>query len=66
MKSLKQLMNDPRVYEIERLSPDEFEDGCKYCISLEEGYIFKGTGSGIEYAENIADLNQLIKEIINE
>lgn len=65
MKSLKQLMNDPRIYDIERLSPDEFEDGCKYCMSLEDGYIFKGTGCGIEFAENIADLNRLIKDIIN-
>lgn len=64
MKTLKQMKNDPRIYEICRVSGEDFNDPqTKYEINLNDGYMFRN-GGGVEYAANIKELNDLLNEII--
>ena len=62
MKTLKQIRADSRVYEVRNVSGEDFNEGIKYEISLEDGFIFDD-GSSLAYAESVADLNTLINEI---
>ena len=65
MKTLKQIKTDSRVYEVRNVSGEDFNEGIKYEISLKDGFVFDdGLGSSVAYAESIADLNALLKEII--
>ena len=61
MKSLKQLREDSRVHEINKLNKNEFTTA-KYEISLADGYTFDGESS-LEYAESVTDLNELVNNI---
>lgn len=63
MKTLKQIRADNRVYEVRNVSGEDFNEGIKYEISLEDGFMFSD-GSSLEYAESVADLNVLIKDIV--
>ena len=63
-KTLANAKKDPRVYEIEKLDPEEFgEPG--YCISLEDGYELDD-GSTTAYVSTVAEIwsvldNEVIK-----
>lgn len=65
MKTLKQIKADRRVYEVRDVSGQDFNEGIKYEINLEDGYIFDD-GSSLAYARNVADLNVLIDSIETE
>jgi hypothetical protein len=62
MKTLKQIQSDPRVYEVRNVSGQDFNEGIKYEISLEDGFTFDGYSS-LEYAGSVAELNELLKSI---
>lgn len=62
MKTLKQIRADSRVYEVRNVSGEDFNEGIKYEISLDDGYAFSD-GSSLSYAGSIADLNDLIDDI---
>lgn len=63
MKTLKQIRADHRVYEVRNVSGMDFNDGIKYEISLKDEFSF-GDGSSLAYAESVADLNELMNDII--
>lgn len=63
MKTLKQIRADARVYEVINVSGQDFNEGIKYEISLNDGYTFSD-GSSLAYAESVADLNDLLDDII--
>ena len=56
-KTLANAMNDPRVYEIERLDPEEFD--ARYCVSLKDGYEFDD-GSTTQYVSTVAEIWQVL------
>lgn len=62
MKTLKQIKADSRVYEVCNVSGEAFNEGIKYEINLEDGYVFSD-GSSLAYAESVADLNVLMADI---
>lgn len=65
MRTLKQIRADNRVYEVRDVSGQDFNEGIKYELSLEDGYKFSD-GSSLAYARNVADLNELINDIETE
>ena len=73
MKSLKQIENDPRVYEVIRnpeWSPESAEDypddhPPKYILNLNDGWCFYDD-THIAGADTVAELNELLKEIVEE
>lgn len=65
MKTLKQIRADHRVYEVRNVSGEDFNEGIKYELNLEDGYIFSD-GSSLSYAESVADLNKLLEDIEEE
>lgn len=65
MKTLKQIRADRRVYEVRNVSGEDFNEGIKYEISLKNGFMFSD-GSHLNYAESVADLNELLNDIQEE
>lgn len=65
MKSLKQMRADKRVYEIRNVEGEDFNEGIKYEISLQDGYAFDD-GTHLEYVGSVAELNELFNEIHEE
>ena len=73
MKSLKQLENDKRVYEIVRnpdWSKEEAEDypdwhTPKYTMVLNDGYMFDDE-SHLNSADTVIELNELLDSIVIE
>lgn len=63
--TLKQMRKDPRIFSVTNVAGQDFNDGIKYEITLKDGYTFDGYSS-LEYAESVADLNNLIKDIEKE
>lgn len=49
-------------YDIVKVNPEEFNEGIKYEISLNDGYQFDD-GSSLNYASDVNDLKDLISEI---
>ena len=65
MKTLKQIRNDKRVCKVTDVSNQDFNDGIKYEISLNDGYVFdKDLMSALEYAHNIKELNEILEDIV--
>ena len=62
MKSLKQLRQDPRIYEIIEQDTEECEH--KYAVNLEDGYTFEDGYSGLEFCDTVAEINKLMTEVI--
>lgn len=60
MKTLKELRNDSRVYEI--ILQDTKECEHKYAVNLNDGYTFDGY-SGLEFCDTVAEINELMKEV---
>lgn len=65
MKTLKQIRADARVYEVRNVSGQDFNEGIKYELNLNDGYYF-GDGSSLGYAVSVADLNALLLEVTTE
>lgn len=66
LKTLKQIRADHRVYEVRDVSGQDFNEGIKYEINLNDGYVFDDIGSGLEYAASVAELNRLLNDIVKE
>ena len=70
MKTLKQIREDPRVYEVENnpdWSPELAEDypdwhPSKYILVLKDGYIFSDASS-LNGADTVKELNELLNDI---
>ena len=59
MKTLKQIENDKRVSQVERV----YDDGERfYLLWLANGYIFND-GSGVNRADTVKELNELLRDI---
>lgn len=65
MRTLRELRADKRISSITKVSSEEFSDGIKYEINLNEGYSFGGWGS-LEYATSVKDLNDLVAGIVED
>ena len=73
MKTLKQIKNDPRVYEVQNnpdWSPELAEDypdwhPSKYIMNLEDGFMFDD-GSHVNGADTVKELNELLNTVIEE
>ena len=73
MKSLKQIENDPRVYEVQRnpdWSPELAEDypdwhPSKYILHINDGWCIDDDAH-VAGADTVAELNELLKEIVEE
>lgn len=64
MKTLKQIENDPRVYEVER-EYDDYEEKYFYLLWLKYGYVYDD-GSHVNRADSVKELNELLKCIETE
>ena len=60
MKTLKELKNDSRIYEI--VLQDTNECDHKYAVNLNDGYTFDGY-SGLEFCDTVAEINELMKDV---
>lgn len=60
MKTLKELRNDSRIYEI--TLQDTTECDHKYAVNLNDGYTFDGY-SGLEFCDTVAEINELMKDV---
>ena len=59
MKTLKQIENDKRVLQVERV----YDDGERfYLLWLNDGYIYND-GSGVNRADTVKELNELLSDI---
>lgn len=68
MKSIKQIRQDVRVYEVEINSsydPDYPDTNSKYLVNLKDGYIFDD-GTHVAGANTVKELNELLKGIEEE
>lgn len=73
MKTLKQIENDPRVYEVVRnpdYDPEEAKDypdwhTPKYTMVLNDGYMFDDE-SHLNGADTVKELNELLECIMEE
>ena len=61
MKTLKQIEQDPRVSEVERVTDSD----SKYFLWLVDGYVF-GDGSHVSGADTVKELNELLNEVEEE
>lgn len=60
MKTLKQLREDPRIFEVIILDRTEYEH--KYCVNLKDGYTFDGY-SGLTFCDTVAEINELMNDV---
>lgn len=58
MKSIKQIEQDKRVYEVERVTDSD----SKYFLWLEDGYVFCD-GTTMSPASTVKELNELLNEV---
>lgn len=73
MLSLKQIENDPRVYEVIRnpdWSPEEAKDypdwhPSKYILNLNDGWCIDDDAH-VAGADTVAELNEILKEVRKE
>ena len=62
MKALKQIENDKRVSQVERV----YDDGERfYLLWLNDGYQY-GDGSHVNRADTVKELNELLRDIEEE
>ena len=64
MKTLAQLRKAEGVASIEKL--DDTFDSKGYEVSLKNGYMFSFDESHIMYCESVADVNDVISDIVKE